>query len=95
MRCCLIFSKVPSEITGSASSTSLIRPAEAEALVAGEAQVEDVRLSLLRTGEQEVLCHQVTALSEGERYLVFLDAQSGRTVAVQKLIVNESGIQPA
>ena len=69
--------------------------AEAEALVAGEAQVEDVRLSLLRAGEQEVLCHQVTALSEGERYLVFLDAQSGRTVAVQKLIVNESGIQPA
>lgn len=68
---------------------------EAAAAVAPQAEVTDTRLALLRLKEEEVLCHQVTTLSEGETYLVFLDAQSGKTVAIQKLVVDENGIQPA
>lgn len=68
---------------------------EAAAAVAPQAEVTNVRLALLRLNEEEVLCHQVTATAEGETYLVFLDVQKGTTIAVQKLVVDENGIQPA
>lgn len=68
---------------------------EARALVASHADVEDVKLCLITQNRAEVLCHQVHAVFEGEDYYIYLDAQTGRTVSVQKLIFNENGIQPA
>lgn len=68
---------------------------EARATVAPHAQVQDVRLCLITREHAEVLCHQVVAVSSGETYYVYLDAQTGQTVAVQKLMVDENGIQPA
>lgn len=76
-------------------SLPLVTSDEARAMVEEHAEVEDVRLCLLRIGQQETLCHQVSAISEGERYLVFIHALTGQTVTVQKLIVDENGVQVA
>ena len=66
------------------------------ALTAAEAgrQIPDVqssRLCLLPYQNQELLCHEFTVLHEGETYLIYLDAQSGREVELLKTIPVENG----
>ena len=64
---------------------------EAAALLSDQAEAQEHRLCLIPEGEGETLCWQFTVTRSGETYLVYLDAQDGREIAIRKLIPLENG----
>lgn len=74
---------------------SLPQPAltqeEAVAHIAAHAQVQSARLCLIPSGSEEALCYEFTVAYEGETYLIYIDAQSGREVELLKTIPVENG----
>ncbi|MGN0747130.1 MAG: PepSY1/2 domain-containing protein [Aristaeellaceae bacterium] len=64
---------------------------EAAALLSDQAEAQEHRLCLIPEGEGETLCWQFTVTRGGETYLVYLDAQDGREIAIRKLIPLENG----
>lgn len=73
----------------------VLSSAQAAARLSSEAQVQATRLCLLPLYGEEVLCHEFDVAREGERYLIFLDAQTGREVLIRKLVSTGSGVRPA
>lgn len=65
---------------------------DARTLLAPEAVEQDVRLCLFPETDRETLCWEFTISHQGETYLVYLDAQNGHEVALQKLILLENGV---
>ena len=63
----------------------------AQAHIADHAQVEDTRLCLIPHGDEEVLCYEVSVTHNGESYLIYIDAQSGREVELLKTITINNG----
>lgn len=59
--------------------------------IAAHAQVESTRLCLLPQAGGEVLCYELAVLHQGERYLIYIDAQNGREVELLKTITLENG----
>ncbi|MBQ8312758.1 MAG: germination protein YpeB [Clostridia bacterium] len=59
--------------------------------IADHAQVEDTRLCLIPQGDEEVLCYEVSVTHNGESYLIYIDAQSGREVELLKTITIDNG----
>ena len=63
----------------------------AQAHIADHAQVEDTRLCLIPQGDEEALCYEVAVTHNGESYLIYIDAQSGREVELLKTITIDNG----
>ena len=64
---------------------------EAAALLSSQAKVQAHRLCLIPEERREALCWQFTVTRGGETYLIYLDAQDGREVAIRKVIPLENG----
>ncbi len=69
----------------------LISPEDAQALVAGHARVASSRLCLLPAKGQETLCYELTVTHQGETYLIYIDALSGREAELLKTVYVENG----
>ena len=67
----------------------------AQAHIADHAQVENTRLCLIPHQGAEVLCYEIAATHNGESYLSYIDAQSGREVELLKTITIENGFLTA
>ncbi|MDR2514972.1 MAG: germination protein YpeB [Christensenellaceae bacterium] len=63
-----------------------VSQAEAAAL-AGEIEVENIRLALIPSQEGEKLCYEVKGNRDGESFLIYIGAQSGKTENILKLIL--------
>ncbi|MGN0970506.1 MAG: PepSY1/2 domain-containing protein, partial [Aristaeellaceae bacterium] len=68
---------------------------EAAALLSDQAELQSHRLCLIPEGDGETLCWQFTVTRGGETYLIYLDAQDGREIAIRKLIPLENGATAA
>ncbi|MGN1021172.1 MAG: PepSY1/2 domain-containing protein [Aristaeellaceae bacterium] len=68
---------------------------DASALLSEQAEAQSHRLCLIPEGDGETLCWQFTVTRGGETYLIYLDAQEGREVAIRKLIPLENGATAA
>lgn len=64
---------------------------EAAAYIAAHADVQSSRLCLIPSGDAEALCYEFTVAYQGETYLIYIDAQSGREVELLKTIPIENG----
>ena len=64
---------------------------DAAALLSSQAEAQEHRLCLIPEGGGETLCWQFTVTRGGETYLIYLDAQEGREVAIRKVIPLENG----
>lgn len=67
----------------------------ARAHAAGRAEVESVRLCMIPRHGSEVLCWELSLTHGGERYLVYLDAQTARELDIMKVILTPDGILTA
>lgn len=68
---------------------------EARTRLASDAVEQDARLCLLPEDGREILCWEFTVAWNGEPFLIYIDAHSGREVALQKLILLENGVMAA
>lgn len=68
---------------------------EARTRLAPDAVEQDARLCLLPEDGREILCWEFTVAWKGEPFLIYIDAHSGREVALQKLILLENGVMAA
>ena len=68
---------------------------EARAYLAPAAEEQEVRLCVFPESSREILCWEFTVRYQGEPFLIYIDAQSGREVALQKLILLENGVMAA
>lgn len=58
-------------------------------------QLQGHRLCLIPSGEKELLCYELTAVYQGETYLVFVDASTGQQAEVVKKIQTDYGTAAA
>lgn len=68
-----------------------LKASAAQAHIADHAQVESTRLCLIPSDGAEVLCYEVAATHNGESYLIYIDAQSGREMELLKTITIDNG----
>ena len=69
--------------------------AQAEAFVSPDVEIGQSALCLLPQYGQEVLCYEFRVTRAGESYLIYLDAQTGREVLLQKIFITPGGSFPA
>ncbi|MGN0779900.1 MAG: PepSY1/2 domain-containing protein [Aristaeellaceae bacterium] len=78
----------------SLSAPALVASKAAE-LLSPEVEQQAHRLCVIPEGSSETMCWQFTVCHAGETYLIYLDAQDGREVAIRKLIPLENGATAA
>ena len=54
--------------------------------------MREARLCLFPEADREILCWEFAVRYQDEPFLIFIDAQNGREVALQKLILLENGV---
>ncbi len=69
----------------------LLTQQEAQVLLSPEASVVSVRKCLLPSGGQERLCWQFTLTWEGDTYLSYIDAITGRELLLEKVMLLDAG----
>ena len=73
-------------------ATPALTKAQARNCVSAEIAVETARLAIVPIGESsEKLCYEFSGEYDGETYYVYIDAESGRQVAMFKVINSEEG----
>ena len=65
---------------------------EAQTRLIPEAALQQTRLCLFPEAARETLCWEFTVQYQGEPFLIYIDAQNGREVALQKLVLLENGV---
>lgn len=75
--------------------TPLLTAEEARTGLAPGVTEQSVRLALLPVGTQERLCWQFAIARDGESYISFIDATTGREVLLEKVMQLEYGAIPA
>ena len=68
---------------------------EARQRLASDALEQGSRLCLYPESDRETLCWEFSVTWQGEPFLIYIDASSGREVALQKLILLENGVMAA
>lgn len=68
---------------------------EAWQLLSSELTVQDGRLCVIPHNGGEALCWQFTAVMNDETYLIYIDAQTGYELALEKYVMLEDGMMPA
>lgn len=68
---------------------------EAASPLAQHTEVESVRLCIIPHSGTEVLCYECAVIYQGEYYLVYMDAQTGREVESLKYVPAENGVLTA
>ncbi|MBQ8555616.1 MAG: germination protein YpeB [Clostridia bacterium] len=64
---------------------------EARSALSASVSEQSVRLCLLPVGQQEVLCYQFTVTWTDDTYLVYIDANTGRQVLLEKVMTLDNG----
>ena len=65
---------------------------EAQMRLIPEAVLQEARLCLFPEADRETLCWEFSVRYQDEPFLIYIDAQNGREVALQKLILLENGV---
>ncbi len=68
---------------------------EARAHLSSEVSEQSARLCIIPDAGREILCWEFTVTRGGETYLIFIDAQTGREAALQKIVMLENGATAA
>lgn len=68
---------------------------DARAHLSPDVSEQSARLCLFPEDDREALCWEFSVTYRGEPYLIYIDAQEGREVALQKLILLDNGVMAA
>ncbi len=63
----------------------------ARALVSDKLTISEVRLAVIPDGEDERLCYEVHGMLKGLDYFVYIDAETGETAEIKRVVDSEQG----